>query len=912
MPNGFKYGTSNPSAVKFDAPIVDIESRYDFTSWNFNTEQQPSTGITVTKNKVVINKFRPNVPIITSNFTGTAADNTPTTTQLSAITKNSYARYTGLTANSSLWSTYCTKTNEVNSATVNIRGLYFAPYRTTNNAEINVGGSTWWMVAYDDGTTAVMLGDELTIRSEGNAGFGNISRTVDSVSYTKLLPSWSRFPENQDDHWQLGLGIYTGESAGDDGFITLQTPIVFEIENSLGVDVTTIEGYKVTLGEEILYGKQKTFANTLRAHGLSNKQVGTYQYPLGGGYHTIESSSIEGGQQYAYPIGALFFDSTARFTIKDTVGDASLYVNGFYYLESLGWYPNDPQIAVGNTVTVFGKIIGVSNDATSCSTQEHSGRLYDLNGTRSIIGNSIPAPGTAGTAGTLQQPYTVAAALARAKTLGNGVVDDTAHYITGKITSITSPYAPPYSEYDRLRFPVPTDLEGLITSGYPLKFWCTQYDDENHPGFWATVADIFEDFDIEDGKYCNHLFANSGGNLEELTFNFDLDDGYIDLGDMFNRSSLVETVNFNIKSGNLKVLHNTFLGCSSIQEVNFNTLVNISDFSGAFEGAALTIFPENVGAAVDWQSTLSEPTTMINYAADGAKLTTFGNIKDATAQAEEDKYFIAVLNPYCIGAFARSNITNVKYVLDMKFVSPLGGSICDYWNNIDDDSLRFNAVFNNQNTETLLLKNLNKGNWSFDNVVRTDAASHKACAGNLPNLDATSINYMLSNVFDLRWNTSKADRLENEFNSFNGWEVSGGTKRPTIWEYISSNSTLTKTLSTNGEMHVIITAVGCTFKVNGVAQSSGTRTLSLSAGSCTLSFEKDPNASTMIGTLTLDGEPDTDDAPKYRFMSELTSGLSSANIYLPSAAGSKISSAALATANARGWTVYVNGSVFTG
>ena len=76
MANALKYGTKNITALKFDAPIVSIESRYNFTEWIFNQEQ-PSSGITITQNKVTITKFKPNVPIITSHFPGEEDDYAP-------------------------------------------------------------------------------------------------------------------------------------------------------------------------------------------------------------------------------------------------------------------------------------------------------------------------------------------------------------------------------------------------------------------------------------------------------------------------------------------------------------------------------------------------------------------------------------------------------------------------------------------------------------------------------------------------------------------------------------------------------------------------------------------------------------------------------------------------------------------
>ena len=883
MANGFKYGTKTPDAVKFDAPIVEYNTRYDFTQWSLNTNEQPSGGIVVKKDEVIITKFRPNKPILISNFTGTGENSTPSNTEICTLSALTQAHISGFTPNIDKFTNYAEANIRRSWGNVTYKGLWFGPIYTYNGVNtalptcVDISNVDGAVITYADSTTEE-VGSDLTLRGTGG-GYGQYMHVTDKFDTT--TPNWVNIPApfyyteapsyawGPWAYWQMAIILFTGYTPDANGYITLSTPIKIRQYNNYPVDVTTIEGYKVSLGNNLLYGKTKSFANTLLSHGLVNKQSGTYQYPNGNAYHPIESSSEDGGVPYAYPIGGRYFDSTARFTIKDTTGDASLYVNGFYYLESLGWYPGDPQIAVGDTVTVYGKIVGVDNivSVKSCSTQEHSGRIYQLNGARSIIGSAIPAPGTAGTAGTLQEPYTVAAALARAKTLGNGVVDDTAHYITGKITAITSSIAPPYWEYDKLRLPVPTDLAGLITSWYPLKFWCTQYDDQDHPGFWAAVADIFEDNPIEDSKYGNHLFANSGGNLEELTLTFDVGENhFIDIGDIFNHSNLVEEVNINITTGYIKSLHNAFLSCGSIQTVNINKLINVSDFSGAFEGAAMTTFPANIATSADWDK-YSEPVAMINFAADGSKLTTFGNYRDDQAQTVDAMCYSLVVSPYCVGAFARSNITTIKYILDMKFVSPTAG-----WIN-DAQSGMFNAIFGAANSQastvsTVYLKNLNKGNWHFDGT-----AENGAYAGKLSNIDAGTISYMLDNVFDLRRNTSEASRVENSSNSLNGWSASTGTLRPVQWE-TETSATLTKTLSSAVTMHADLTLVNCKLTVNGTdyTQSATDVSLSLNSGSCTISVTQ-TSGDVMYCKLAVN--------PSYVFESEITPGLSSATIYLP-------------------------------
>lgn len=110
-------------------------------------------------------------------------------------------------------------------------------------------------------------------------------------------------------------------------------------------------------------------------------------------------------------------------------------------------------------------------------------------------------------------------------------------------------------------------------------------------------------------------------------------------------------------------------------------------------------FPTNVGAGNDWQTQLSEPTCLLNFAADNARLTTFG-IRDN--ESELGRYEINV-NPYCSGAFARSDIQTIEYILDMKFVEPISGAV-------NYNGTLFNSMFgDNSALVSANIRNLNKG-----------------------------------------------------------------------------------------------------------------------------------------------------------------------------------------------------------
>ena len=72
----FKYGSKDITALKFDAPLVDVCpipiiitcEEYNFlTDWTLNPNQ-PQGGIEVTEHTITIKKFKPNEWFIKSNY----------------------------------------------------------------------------------------------------------------------------------------------------------------------------------------------------------------------------------------------------------------------------------------------------------------------------------------------------------------------------------------------------------------------------------------------------------------------------------------------------------------------------------------------------------------------------------------------------------------------------------------------------------------------------------------------------------------------------------------------------------------------------------------------------------------------------------------------------------------------------
>ncbi len=784
---GLKYNDTTPKALKFNRPLGISEGSAinNFLDWTRNTEQ-PSSGIDIQIDRIIISKFKPNVPIVTSDLVGSGSGNTPTADELAYRSRSiNMLKLMGMTDAVRAQLTEVSKTNLILTWwNARLVGPCILPYNTSVNAEINVVSDVRQNVVYTNDTTQV-LADELTLRGDAY-GYGAIGHLYNKTSYSLFMPEWKSFPSGGiDHHWQVAIIIYTNTTPDADGTITLANPIIIKRQRGDTIDPSTIEGFDAYVEEQNVYHKERTFENALIAHKLAFKETGTYYEDIQG-LHDQIINDYNGESNVAYVI---------------------------------------------------------------------SGRNYDF------------------------------------------------AYTTGY----------PYSEpYDNVRFPIVTNLSNLVTAGFPFKVWADLTKHHSNPivpDLSRTIYDTFYYTSITDPKFADHLFAKSKGDYTDfyVTFNLGLDrEGYdtllASMGSMFDHSSLATNLHITFNTGNIKSLHNTFRQTQGISNITFNKTMNVCDFVGAFEGSSLVNYPNELMAVNSWPeiTDLSEPVCDIHYALDGSALTRFGNYQNASASTIDTKHSTITVAPMCYGAFRSGNLLEIRHILDMKFVEPVA------WNIIDDgpDVVYNNAVFYAPNLVTAYIKNLNKGSWSLDGVKRYNAKNENLYAGNLESLNADSINYMLSNVFDLRQNTSDTAHFENDTNSFNGWSVTGDGWNLPIEFNAYGDCNFFKTI-TGGTMKFNLALSNCSVTLvnngNTKTLTSGDHTEVLDSGYTVFSITKNQGADTMSARILL-----TDP-----FKSELTRGLSSANLYLPASASGKITSSALSQANARGWTIYVGGSIYT-
>lgn len=476
--------------------------------------------------------------------------------------------------------------------------------------------------------------------------------------------------------------------------------------------------------------------------------------------------------------------------------------------------------------------------------------------------------------------------------------------------------------YNKIRLPEVIDFDDLIQQNFPFKIWGQFETVEGHSNIWDSIANAFSSTTITNDVFSNHLFANSsGGKLQDLDLNFDcytekegggIVEHYIDIYGIFDHcGGVARNIHFNINRGLIKSLVQAFRQLKNVDSVTFNKPISVTDWSGAFEGTTLQNFPNNIIPTHQWRNTgstldmRSETTCDMEYLANGSSLLRIGDYKDDTATTESDKYYTVRLTSNVRGFISRSAVQEIRYLLDMKFVDPTNNStMTGGWDG--------NSPFSATSLTSARIKNLNLGNWNLDGNGRGGVV-----AGNIPNLDADSTNYMLNNMFDLRQNdtvTGDTGRFENQLNSFNNWTYSQG------WDTVSiaptcyvNNGTVTRNITNPGDGRMVIKPVLANCKlyvtINGSTREitdfpldpiAGTREISgITGGNVTFKLEQIDTNYEMHGTLEL-GED-------FHFRSELTPGFTASSIYLPAALQSKADPAAILEARARGWNVYFGG-----
>ena len=144
-------------------------------------------------------------------------------------------------------------------------------------------------------------------------------------------------------------------------------------------------------------------------------------------------------EEYAAQYGNANFD----ITDNGEVGDVKFTCYRILYLGNKKWAEGDTQIKVGDDVVIFGNVVNYKGNTPE--TQQGSAFLFSLNGVDKG-GDDNSGQGQTGEAkgaGTEADPFNVAAAIAKAKEVGQTESAE-AYYIKGKVAKVNEAFGAQY------------------------------------------------------------------------------------------------------------------------------------------------------------------------------------------------------------------------------------------------------------------------------------------------------------------------------------------------------------------------------------------------------------------------------------------------------------------------------------
>ena len=305
----------------YNKPIINEDythnnTEYDFTNWNFNNNQ-PSEGITITKGKIVITKFKPNEPIIISNFTGDAANNSPTIENICSISKELKINLKGVSANNNIFGAdkAYNNTNILAGGTIGyIYGLGFLPYKTTYRegrplekwGEMPFSCYVWGNIILVDNSTVQIASEVNYLRSDVQGAYNRYGK-INNYTNKQIFPNWRTWYGHEEGTWydtdfQLSIGLYTNVSPDANGFIELDTPVEISLINNSVVDPTTQEAFKLYNKNELLYERDRTVENLYKSFNLLKNDTQTYKSSWQKEKEDNDGETFDGNVAYIFTI----------------------------------------------------------------------------------------------------------------------------------------------------------------------------------------------------------------------------------------------------------------------------------------------------------------------------------------------------------------------------------------------------------------------------------------------------------------------------------------------------------------------------------------------------------------------------------------------------------------------------------
>lgn len=460
---------------------------------------------------------------------------------------------------------------------------------------------------------------------------------------------------------------------------------------------------------------------------------------------------------------------------------------------------------------------------------------------------------------------------------------DVSYYCIEPITNIQD-----YISFERSNIEN-VDVKVLRTLTYNVK--------PDNMNFWDPIKEYYKNNPIYSGIYILHFQPFQNSNIDELILHIHQGNPneYAVALDSFLAGSTCEklTINFD-ESMYLSSAVNVFKSATYLKEIHFNKPIKSNQFNGAFTFTNnLTTYPADL---INWQGAPSIQsiynTCIMGYF---CEYSVFETIPISSVDNPELDRFattnICIVNrTNCVQVFNGCNhLTYIGPVIDMRIVAPKNAQ----------------RIFGCDNLEDARICNLNNGNWAFDGST-VDGVYH----GNLTKLNEESVQYLISNLYDL--NSYGSDVAISDDNTYRSWKLSNSkVLLGLIGIQFSRYDINTETVDLAYVSIPITLLVNVTFPDymgdsiefgDQIITTSGNYTLKKTDNSITyLRYHKNlERASNYMCHITCNSNVD-----------DAVSLVDSAYIKCPSTWDPYITDDLIKSANSKNWTIYVGGEIKT-
>lgn len=428
--------------------------------------------------------------------------------------------------------------------------------------------------------------------------------------------------------------------------------------------------------------------------------------------------------------------------------------------------------------------------------------------------------------------------------------------------------------------------------------------------FWKPIKEYYKS-NVLDGHSVYKKFYNAR-NLDELAIILP-NANWLAYDNTFKRSSIEKLTFTGQEKTNITSLNGIFEGLGNLKEFIVNVdkahdgdyIAGCNDCSNMFNGCGLATYPSNF---ICWKAFRANAQNYSRNATHAMSMFWYSSIETIPNYGDDpDADANTILCGSASGIFYNCNkLVTVGPILDLLLIDPKGAE---------------NIFVSCTALTTIRIKNLNHGDWRFDNVAFEGTKKH----GTLAALNAASIQYLFANLRDLNLYDANKN-TETISNSFSKWSSnyfrSGIFESAYNFKFNSMFEFLAKLRTANQAnapfiVHTTATGISMSFQVSGIAE--GDSLIFGAAGSA-----KPDLTITTDGQYTINKNDTVDKGFKLIGDASVSSivkvtinkgwdlsipKVQSANLYCPAEWEANITDEMVTAANAKNWSVYIDGTL---